>query len=109
MMIGEYYVTEDEAEIAELLQFASRGSCEEKVSLPPPDKAPVAAPEVVKEEPKPEEDLAVVPGIGKRLLGKLTEAGITTQTQLKEGLKKEEVKALLGTHLEKIIAYFDSL
>lgn len=102
MVIGEYYATEDDEQAQELLKFASQGSCEEKVSKPKEEK-----PKEPEAPADPAQDLTTVPGVGKKLLGKLTEAGITTVDQLKALIQDEaKAKELLGPSYEKLLKHF---
>lgn len=96
MQPGQYFSTEDEAQIAELREFAKDGSCKELV------------PEV-KQEEKPAEktvdaqdDITLVKGIGKKLAEKLAEKGITTKSGLKAKMADPEVEQILGLQYEKI-------
>jgi predicted flap endonuclease-1-like 5' DNA nuclease len=95
------YSPQKEAEVDELREFASRGSCEEMV---PQTKAE----QKEKEKPvvDPVDDITVVPGIGKKTLPLLAEVGITTKSGLKDKLEDAKVKEILGVNFEKIQAYF---
>jgi predicted flap endonuclease-1-like 5' DNA nuclease len=50
--------------------------------------------------------LTAIPGVGKKLLDKLTEAGVTTEEQLKEFMETEDAKELLGLSYDKILKHF---
>jgi predicted flap endonuclease-1-like 5' DNA nuclease len=108
MQLGQYYATENEAEIEELERFAKDGSCEEVKSEKPKDLKPTKAPE--KPAPPagqpPAEDLTVVPGVGKKLQESLAGLGIVTVSDLKNRLSEEAVQEVLGSKAEKVAAYF---
>jgi predicted flap endonuclease-1-like 5' DNA nuclease len=50
--------------------------------------------------------LTAIPGVGKKILEKLTEAGVTTEEQLKAYLATEEAKDVLGLSYDKISKHF---
>jgi len=115
---GQYYVTEDEAEVEELAVFAEDGSCEElelvkkeEVEEEPgePEAEVEEAAEEDEEEPEdPEEDITVVPGVGKKLKKELAglEKPVTTISELKDRVGDEVVQEVLGGQYEKVVAYF---
>jgi predicted flap endonuclease-1-like 5' DNA nuclease len=97
------YSPQKEAEVDELREFASRGSCEETVPLTKAEQKKVEKASPVMD---PVDDITVVPGIGKKTLPLLAEVGITTKSGLKDKLEDAKVKEILGMNFEKIQAYF---
>jgi hypothetical protein len=94
MQLGQYYATENEAEIEELERFAKDGSCEEVKSEKPKDLKPTKAPE------KP------APPAGQPPEESLAGLGIVTVSDLKNRLSEEAVQEVLGSKAEKVAAYF---
>lgn len=109
MLQGMRYATESQAEIDELVAFSGSGSCEEIVS-----KGEVKKVEKVKNdtETAPEEDLSTVKGLGASLLGKLAEKQILKKSDLSNAMldksREEEMKELLGSKYDKVLAQFVS-
>lgn len=113
MRIGTYYATEDAAQIAELEKFRKDGSVEviESLAKEKPGMKVTTQPKKANEKPEapktPDEDITVVPGVGKTLQQKLAELEITTVSQLKDRMNEEPVKELLGLHYEKAQKFFE--
>ena len=116
---GQYFQSDDEAVLAELRKFEADGSCKELVpqtpAAPAPEVAPAAAPDApaapagdptVAPAPAPEEDISVVPGLGKKAKDKLEAAGIKTLTDLKTAMldpsKHDELEGYLGKNFDKV-------
>lgn len=105
LLVGQYYATEDEKQQEELAKFVAAGSCVENLSVPA--AGGVKQPE--KEPEKEQEDITIVPGVGKAAAEKLAEAGITTVEGLKEAAAKreEELRELLGDKtFDKVSSFF---
>jgi predicted flap endonuclease-1-like 5' DNA nuclease len=89
--------TEEEATILRDV-FLPDGAVEELVPQEPKEETKKEAPNVA--------PLTAIPGIGKKLLDKLTEAGVTTEEQMKKFMETEEAKELLGLSYDKILKHF---
>lgn len=108
---GQYYATDDAAQIAELETFVQQGAVQEIVSH---TASRTVKAEAKAEAPKvavnPNQDLASVPGVGFKMYEKLTEAGFNTVDELRAAIldpkRTEELKKLLGLHYAKIQKHF---
>lgn len=104
LQANSYYTAANDKEEAELVGLCANGTCREMVQAAA--SATAAAP--VEAPVNATDDLGEVPGVGKTTLDKLTKAGITTKSQLKDALAKraDEMKDVLGMNFDKVSKYF---